>query len=142
MAGRKRVSFEGKIYHGTAGSTAATEMGNITEVTENFTAKEAEVTEKGISGIPNTAVEITEMSYDISFTMYEKDGDTSLAAIRAAAAAGTPIALRTKAYDSGIGFDGDVVIVSKGLGKPMGGAQTHQFTAKVNTRLREPQYDV
>lgn len=140
--GIKRMSFEGKIYHGTAGSEATNEFGNVTEITEPFTADEGDTTEKGTSGIPFKTSRVTAIGYELQFTMYQKEGDTALAAIRAAAVSGSPIALRTKSNSTGTGVDADFIIKSRSHAKPMGGSQTYAFTASLNEDLRTPQLDV
>ena len=57
--------------------------------------------------------------------------DTTLTALIAAARAGSLVALRTKSYASGTGFDGDCTLsVANGL--PLKGQNTFEFTATAN----------
>lgn len=138
----KKMSFEGKIYHGNAGSEGTTEIGNVTEITETFGIEEGETTEKGTSDTaPVNTSRVTARTYEIQFTMYNKEGDTSLNDLRAAAVAGTPVAIRTKSYATGTGFDGDMIL-SWTHGRPHKGSQTYQFTGKPNDDERAPQLDV
>lgn len=137
----KKMSFEGKLYHGTAGTTGATEIGNVRDITETFEIQEGDTTEKGTSGIPIMTSRVTARGYQIDFTMLNKTTDSSLTALRAAAVAGTPVAIRTKSYDSGTGYDGDMILTVT-HGRPHNGEQTYQFTGKPNDDSRTPQFDV
>ncbi len=51
---------DAKLYHGTAGSTATTEMSNVRDVTLNLEAGEADVTTRANSGWRATAPTLRE----------------------------------------------------------------------------------
>lgn len=139
-----RMGFEGILLRGTAGSTAATAVTNSRDITESFDADTGDTTVRGAdgSGPPIETVRITRRKYDLQWNMTEDDTDTSLTAFKAAAAAGTPIAIRTKSYTSGTGIDMDMVITSIKQGKPINGESTVDITAKPNRDNRTPQFNV
>jgi hypothetical protein len=143
MAITKRMGFEGLLYRGSAGTTAATQVTNSRDITESFSTEQGETTERGDgSAPPITYKRITGRNYNIRWNMTEDSGDASLTAFKAAAAAGTPVAIRTKSYSSGLGVDGDVVIVSVEQGKPLKGESTVDITAEPNNDNRAFQFNV
>lgn len=138
-----RMGYEGLLYRGTAGSTAATQVTNSRDITESFGTQQGETTVRGDSSVPPIeCYRVTARSYDLKWNMTEDDTDTSLTAFKAAAAAGTPIAVRTKSYSSGTGVDMDVIIVSIEQGKPYKGEATVDITAKPCRDNRTPQFNV
>jgi hypothetical protein len=74
----------------------------------------------------------------LTFVMLNRDSDTSLTTLLAAAYAGTPVALRTRDKAAGKGYDGDVILKVK-HGKPLRGEQTFEFSAEANDDARTPQ---
>jgi len=135
-----RMGFEGRIYRGTAGSTAATEMRSATDVSSTITPKKASTTTRGAGTAPPMETErVVSIGESIEFTLLNKSGETHVDALRGAAAAATPVSLRLKDYAAGKGFDGDVTLECK-EGMPLGGEQTFVFTATpTNEKGREPQ---
>lgn len=135
-----RMGFEGRIYRGPAGSTATTEMQSATDISISITPKKAPTTTRGAgTSIPMETERVVSVSMSIEFTLLNKAQETHLDVLRAAAAAGTPVAIRMKDYASGKGFDGDVTLECKD-GEPLAGEQTFQFTATpTNEKGREPQ---
>ncbi len=143
MALAKRMGFEGLIYQGSAGSTAATQMTNIRDITESFGTETGDTTVRGDgSSPPITTKRVTGRTYSLKFNMTEKSDDTSLAALKVAAAAGSPVAIRTKSYTSGTGIDMDMVITAVENGKPLKGEATLDFTLEPNDDNRTPQFNV
>lgn len=134
-----KMGFEGLVYRGSAGSTASTQITNIRDVNYNIDRGDGDTTVKGDgSAVPIGCARAVRLDVTIDFLMLNKSDDTSLEALRTAAAAGTPVALRLKDYSSGKGFDGDVLL-SVQHGEPIGGEQTYQFTATPNNDNRTPQ---
>lgn len=122
----KRVGFEGKLYRGTAGSTASDEVTGVTDVNYTVDADRADTsTRASIWKFSKVAM----LSLSIDFTMKQDETDSDLTALKAAAVAGTPIALRTRDYASGYGVDADFNITFQ-KGEPLNGEQTVQFTAE------------
>lgn len=136
---QKKMGFEGKIFYGAAGSTASTEITNSRDITYNMDPEKGDTTERGDGSAPPIVTErVTARVVSIEWTMLNKTSDTTLEALRVAAYAGLPVAIRTKDYASGKGFDGDVTI-SVSHGKPYRGEQTYQFTASPCDDDRAPQ---
>lgn len=135
----KKMGFEGLIYRGTAGSTAATQITNSQDITISYDNEEGATTVRGDgSAVLINTSRVVAKTVSIEFTMLVKSDDTNLEALRVAEAAGTPVALRLKDYSAGKGFDGDVIL-SMQHGMPLKGEQTVRFTAKPNDDNRAPQ---
>ena len=126
----KKAGYQGILYYGTGGATAATQITNATDINYAFSIVTDAITTRGDgSSLPiEENLAVGRKLDDLSWTMIEKSDDTPLTALKAAAAAGTVVALRTKSYSSGTGFDGDVYVSCK-QGMPLGGKQTWDFTA-------------
>ncbi len=132
MAAVHKMGFEGWIGCDTAGGTAATtQLTNTRDISITTDAEFGNTTTRGTgSAPPITYQKVTGLTWSCDFNMLEKTaaGDAQLELIKAAAAAGTPMALRMKDHSSGKGFDGDVIFSHK-QGKPLAGEATHDFTA-------------
>jgi len=137
-----KMAFEGLLYRGPAGSTATTQITGHRDVTYTIDGDDGDTTSQGDgSAVPIETMSPTSVRMEITFNMVNDSSDTSLTALVAAAAARTPIALRTKDHSSGLGFDGDVNLKMT-KGKPFKGEQTIDFTA-IPTRVnRAPQANV
>jgi len=138
----KKVGFEGLLYYGAQGSTAATQVTNSRDISEEFTTEKGDTTVRGDgSAPPKNTSRVTSLGYKLTFQMVMKSDDTTLLALIAAAVAGTPVALRTKSYSSGLGVDADFVL-DFSHGKPLKGEQTLDFTAELNDDNRAPSLNV
>ena len=128
-----KMSFEGELYYGAAGSTAGTKITNIAgDVTYDITPEKGDTTERGTgSATPINTSRVTALTISISWSMLQKAiaDDATLESLKVAAAAGTPVAIRTLDYAAAKGFDGDCVLTMK-KGEPFKGAQTVEFTAE------------
>lgn len=133
------MGFEGLIYTGTAGSTAATLLENCVDISYDLTTETGDTTVRGDGTAPpiNTS-DVTARVASITFTMRNVASDTALENLRTAAAAGTLVAIRTKDHAAGKGFDGDCHL-SVTNGKPLRGEQTLDFTATPSRHHRVPQ---
>lgn len=135
----KKMGFEGEIYYGTAGSTAATKLTNSQDITITYDKEEGATTVRGSgSSVPINTSRVTAKSVSIQWTMLVKSDDTSLEALRVAEAAGNPVAIRLKDYAAGKGYDGDCILTMT-HSAPLKGEQTIQFTATPNDDNRTPQ---
>ena len=133
-----KMGFEGKIYYGEAGSEAATEITNSLDISYSIDADKASTTTRGAGISPPVKTErVVAIGLTIEWTMLNKTDDATLTALRTAAAAGTPVAIRTKDNAAGKGFDGDVTLTQKD-GMPLGGEQTFVFTATPTSENRAP----
>lgn len=126
----KKMGFEGLIYHGTAGSSAGTQITNATDASYKLDVEEGDTTVRGSgSAVPIETMRVTVRKVEFEWTMVNKTDDTSLAALLTAAFAGTAIAIKTKDHSSGKGMDADCYLKVEN-GQPLKGEQTYKFTAK------------
>lgn len=124
-----KMGFEGQIYYGATGSTAATQLLNVKDITYELDHDDGDTTVRGDgTSVPISTGDPVLRKVSITWNMINDTTDTALEALRTAAAAGTGVAIRTKDNAAGKGFDGDVSIkVSNG--QPLNGEQTFDFTA-------------
>jgi len=124
-----KMAFEGNLYYGGAGSSAGSLLENAIETTIKLTTTRASTTVRGDgSGPPVQSERVTLLIPGLEFSMMLKADDTDLAAMRVAAAAGTPVALRGLDYAAGKGPDMDYTLEAEN-GQPEGGNQTIKFSA-------------
>jgi hypothetical protein len=135
-----KMGFEGEIYYGAAGATAATLLTNIRDENYDFDHGSGDTTVRGTGAAPPIETgRATSRKVTLGWNMTNDPTDTSLAALLAAAYGSTPVAIRTKDRAAGKGFDGDVYLKVK-HGKPLKGEQTYDFTVDTVTREnRAPQ---
>lgn len=134
-----KMGFQGKILYGAAGSTATNEITNSRDINYTLDTSDGDTTVRGDGSAPPIETgSVTRRILGIDWAMINKTTDTNLAALRAAAYAGLPVAIRTLDHAAGKGFDGDVIL-KVSHAKPLDGEQTLQFTAKPNADLRAPQ---
>lgn len=137
----KKVGYEAELYYGAAGSQAATQLTCSGDIDYDVDTETGEVTCRGDGSTPPIKSErVTGLSATLTWKMVNKSTDSALAALIAAAAAGTPVALYYLDYSGGRGFDGDVILKYKNSA-PLKGEQTYEFTAVPNDDLRTPDLD-
>jgi hypothetical protein len=137
-----RRGFEGQIFYGVKGTTAATLIENRVDFTTDTDPQMAPTTVAGLTtSTPLESEDVVAIKFSATLNMLNKESDAVLQALRTAANTGNQVALRTKDYASGKGFDGDVN-VKESYGAPLNGQQTVNFTLTPNNRLREPQFYV
>jgi hypothetical protein len=138
----KKMGFEGLIYYGVQGAEGTTLINNSRDITESFDIGEGDTTERGAGTSPPIETSrVTSRKYGIEWQMLNKTSDTTLAALIAAAVAGTPVAIRTKSHATGKGYDGDMNVKFK-KGIPLKGEQTLDFTGTPNDDNRAPLLEV
>jgi len=124
------MGFEGLLYYGTAGSTAATLLENTRDITITYDVERGDTTVRGdSSAAPVKTADVTARMANIEFAMINDITDVSFAALKTAAAAGTGVALRGKDYASGKGPDADYTL-SMSQPLPLQGEQVVTFTAE------------
>lgn len=137
-----RMGYEKRIFYGTAGATATSPMPNVRDINESRSTTFGNTTTRGTSATPPIETAGAAMiGYELTFDMVNKTGDAGLTAIRAAADAGTLLAIRVVDFDGGTGFDGDMVF-SIDEAAPLDGEQLVSVTARASRALREPQLGV
>lgn len=128
-----KMSFEGELYYGSAGTTASTKITDCRDVSINFDHQKAPTTVRGDGTAPPIRHQrVVERVLSMEFTMTIKNtgaGAAAYAALMAALANGTPVSIRGKDYAGGKGPDFDATLTGK-KGEPHGGEQTFQFTAE------------
>ena len=138
----KKMGFEGLLYYGPAGTIASQAVTLSRDITETFDIEEGPTTVKGAGSVaPLETTRVTGRKYSVEFQTIYKSDDTIVLAMLAAAVAGTPVAIRTKAHTTGLGYDGDMNLKWK-WGKPLKGEQTVDFTGTPNDDERAPLLNV
>lgn len=143
MAHSRKAGYQGLLYYGAAGAQAATLVQNCTDLNYAFAVVTDDITARGDGSAPPIEEEIAvgRTLEDLSWTMIEDDTDTTLAALKAAAATGALVALRTKSHSTGTGFDGDVYVSVK-QGMPIKGRSTVDLKAsKPNQKTRAASFN-
>lgn len=127
-----KMGYAGPVYYGAVGSTAATKITNRVDVNYTFDIEEGNTTVAGDgTAIPIETTSVTCRKYSIEITMLEISTDSTFSAMRAAAIAGTPVAIKTD------DFDGDCILSFK-TGDPLKGERTVAFTCKPTYYSRTP----
>ena len=100
----RRMGFEGKLYWGAANATATTELVIARDVSYKFEPTRGEVSDRE-SIIEYSRVAMVKFTLEVEVN--NNDSNAFIAAVRAAAQAGTLLAFRTRDKTSGWGVDGD-----------------------------------
>jgi predicted secreted protein len=119
-----------KTYFGVAGTTAATEITNITDVEVTLNADEAEATTRANSGWKATVATLRECT--VEFEMIWAADDPAFAAIRTAYLTAGLVALKVLDRANGEGPDGDFAITSFSRSEPLAESIKAKVTAKLS----------
>lgn len=125
-----------KAYYGSADAilSALTEMTNITDVSLNLTAGEADVTTRANSGWKATAATLKEATAE--FEMQQKPNDAALLAIKNAYLNGTEICLALLTGGSAVvgseGLHGNFTITNFSRDEKLSEAVKYKVTAKLS----------
>lgn len=139
MANIIAMGFEGLIYYGVAGTTASTPIQNSRDIKVSSDPQMGDTTVRGLGTSPPVETEgVSSIKWSATLQMVNSSSDTVLAALLAAAAGGTPVAIRMKDRTAGKGYDGDCN-VKVDHGAPLKGEQTLDFTFTPNRDARAPQ---
>jgi hypothetical protein len=123
---KKRAGWERKIYRGTAGSTAATQIDtHVTDINISHGNEYNETTDRGDgTAVPKMTEQLVKMTAEITFTMQYEDSEAHMVALLAAAQAGTVLAFKIERRASGVTeFDGDCYIDYESPGELSGGQE-------------------
>jgi hypothetical protein len=129
------VGLDAKIYRGTAGSTATTEMSNIRDATLGDTRAEANISRRGSWF---HVIKTTRRSIEVNWTMINDDADADVTALRTAYAANTALAFKIVDKASGKGVDADFQISKFERSEPDETEQTIAVTIKPTYITRWP----
>jgi hypothetical protein len=137
---KTRMGYEGQVLIGTAGVAATTVLTNVVDFDYNMDPERGDTTTRGDgTTVPIVTSRVVAIKPTLTLKMLNKPDDTELAQMLAAASTGSPIAMKTKSYSSGKGFDGDVTLTVKN-GAPLRGEGTFEFTAEATEEsTRAPQ---
>lgn len=130
-----KLGLDAKIYHGTAGTKASTEMKNVTDVTLNLETGEADITTRAAEGWRITAATLKEAS--VEFDMVWDTTDSGFNAIQQAFFGNKAIALFVSDGD-GNGLDADFVVSSFSRSEPLEEALKVSVTCKPTLVDRAP----
>jgi hypothetical protein len=126
-----RMGYERQLFYGTAGTTGTTQLTNVVDINHDIALEFGDTTVRGDSAtLPIGTQKPTKRTPNISWQMRDQPNDADLVILRAAAKAGTAVALVIKEFNSaGVAttiFDGDCnVTVSEG--HPLAGEATFDF---------------
>ena len=123
------LGMNAKLYYGAAGATAATEMGNVKDVTLTLEAGEADITTRANQGWRATAPTLRECS--VEFEMVWNPSDAGFTAIKTAFLTAGMVALKILDQEGGQGPDGDFSITSFSRNEALEEAVTVSVTAKL-----------
>ncbi len=139
----KKMGYQGLLYQGTAGSTAATQITKRVDCTYDIDVETGSTTSAGAgSAVPINTGEATALTAKLTFNLIHDTADTSLVAMLAAAATGAAIALRFIRSSGLLGLDADCIIKAT-QGAPLKGEQTIDFeVVALSSSLREPLLNV
>ena len=128
-----RMGYERQLFYGTAGSAANVQLTNVVDINHDIALEFGDTTVRGLStSLPIGTQKPTKRTPTISWGMHDRPNDAQLVLLRAAAKAGTAVALIIKEFNSASVattiFDGDCnITVSEA--HPLAGEATFQFEA-------------
>lgn len=139
----KKMGYQGRLFYGTKGSTAATAVLKRVDASYDIDVETGSTTSAGDgTAVPINTGEATALTGTVTFNMIVDSNDAALVAMRAAAATGVPIALRFQAYTGTTGLDADCVIKIT-QGAPLAGEQTADIeVVALSASDREPLLNV
>ena len=131
------LGLNAKLLRGTAGSTAATEVKNVKDLTLNLESGEADVTTRATGGWRASAATLKEASLEFGILYDTEDADFQ--AFQAAYFSNTPIALFIT-DGAGGGLDADWSITAFTVEQPLEEAVSVSITAKPTASTRAPEW--
>ena len=129
------LGLDAKLLRGAAGSTGATEVKNVKDLTLNLESGEADVTTRATKGWKASVATLKEASLEFGILYDTEDADFQ--AFQAAYFANTPLSLFVT-DGAGGGLDADWSITGFTIEQPLEEALTVQVTAKPTASTRAP----
>lgn len=130
------LGLNAKMYRGTAGSQAGTEMDNVKDVSISQEYATTDVTVRANSGYRNHALTLKDA--EVTFDMLVDDADTHYDALSTAYQAGTALAFYILDEAGGEGLDADFIITNFSKTQGLEDAIMVSVTLKPNCDLRNP----
>ena len=125
----EEMGYQQLLYIGTAGSAAATQVTNATDVDYDLAPEKGATTNRGTGGnVPITTENVTQLGVTLTWKMNNDPADSQLTTLIAAAIAGAAIAMKITTTSAVTLVDADFTI-SKKLNAPLSGESTYDFTA-------------
>jgi hypothetical protein len=138
MANVITMGFEGQVFYGVKGSTAATQIGNSRDIKISVDPQMGDTTVRGTTGTAPVETEgVSSLKWSMTLNMVNSTSDAVVSALKTAAYGGTQVAIRMKDYAAGKGYDGDCNVKCE-QGVPIKGEQTVDFTFTPNRDSRAP----
>ena len=131
------LGLDAKLLRGPAGSSGATEVKNVKDLTLNLESGEADVTTSATSGWRASVATLKDASLEFGI-LYDTE-DTDFTAFQSAYFGNTPMALFVTDGD-GNGLDADWSITGFSIEQPLEEALTVSVTAKPTASTRAPQW--
>ena len=123
------MGYQTKLYRGAAGSTAATQVTNATDVDYDLAPEKGSTTVRGTGGnVPIKTENVTQLGVTVTWSMLNDPADTDLAAFIAAAITGAAVALKLETDSGATLIDSDFTLAKK-YNAPLSGEATYDFTA-------------
>ena len=133
------LGLDAKLFRGTAGSRAATEVTNVKDLTLNLESGEADVTTRATKGWKASAATLKEAS--LEFTILYDTEDADFTAFQAAYFGNTPLALFVSdGQDTAHGLDADFSITAFSVEQPLEEAISVSINAKPTASTRAPEW--
>lgn len=138
-----KSGYHGRLFYGTAGSTAATQVTNCVDLDYTTEPTKAPTTVRGAgTSVPIETEDVVALKASVTWNMVLKDDDATLVLLIAAARTGAAVALRTRSYATGLGYDGDMTLSVKN-GMALNGQNTFDFVGTpTDSSGRAPQLNV
>lgn len=135
----KVMGYQGGLFFGTKGSSAATRISARVDVSYEIGVETGSTTSAGDgTTVPINTGESTALTPSIAFNMIVADDDAAIVALLAAAATGAAIALKYIRTTGLLGFDCDCIL-SCTQGSPLKGEATIDFKVEqVSSSDRTP----
>ena len=133
-----KLGMHAKLYYGTAGALATTEVTNVKDLSLNLEKGESDVTTRGNNGW--RAFVGTLKSGPIEWEMVWDTGDAAFNAIKNAYFNDTPIALAILDGANGEGLDADFSVTNFTRNEPLEEAITVNVTVKPTYSTRAPDW--
>lgn len=119
------ISLDAKLYRGTAGSSAATEVTTVADVSLKIKKTRAKINSRASHwALSKTTLKEAE----VEITVPDNDSDAHLAALIAAYVADTPLAFKILDKASGKGLDADFDLVDMDRDEKLEDNVVYKFT--------------
>lgn len=125
----EEMGYQLKLFVGTAGQEAATQVEKAVDVDYDLGTATGETTDRGTGGLPPIQYEnVTKRIPTVTWNMNNDPDDAVTLILIAAAAAGTPVSIKVTTGSGVELIKGDVNLKKK-YNAPLAGPGTYDFTA-------------